>query len=56
MTRLERSYIFSFNGSGLWGKIPVGSQYNFTTSTPNFSNSFGTAIPPVELTASTTIF
>ena len=44
----------SFNGSGLCGNSPVGSQYNFTGSTPKASNKAGTAIPPVEFTPSTT--
>ena len=44
----------SLSGSGLCGKCPVGSQYSFTTSTPNSSNNLGMAIPPVELTPSTT--
>ena len=55
ITRLDKSFKFSFKGSGLCGKCPFGSQYNSITSTPNFFKSLGTAIPPVELTASTTI-
>ncbi len=44
----------SFKGSGLCGNCPFGSQYNFTTSQPNFSKSGGSEIPPVEFTASRT--
>ena len=54
LTISQSSVKFSFNGSGLCVKIPFGVQLIFFTSTFNFSNNIGTAIPPEELIPSTT--
>ena len=44
----------SFKGSGLWGNWPLGVQWISTVFTPKALSNLGTAMPPVEFTASTT--